>query len=157
MTTHYDAIIIGTGQSGPPLAGRMNREGLKVAVIERKLIGGTCVNVGCIPTKTLVASARAAHMARRGLDFGVIVEAPIRVDMKRVRARMKEISGQSNQNVTRWLEGMENIRLYRDHARLESPNTVSVNGDLLQRKGYFSTWGRGQGCRTCPGWERLIT
>ena len=151
MTTHYDAIIIGTGQSGPPLAGRMNREGLKVAVIERKLIGGTCVNVGCIPTKTLVASARAAHMARRGPDFGVIVKAPIHVDMKRVKARMKEISGQSNQNVTRWLEGMENIRLYRDHARLESPNTVSVNEDLLQAERIFLNVGARARLPDMPG------
>ncbi len=73
MKTHYDAIIIGTGQAGPSLADRMNREGMQVAMIERNLIGGTCVNVGCVPTKTLVASARAAHMARRGADFGVIL------------------------------------------------------------------------------------
>ncbi len=74
MTTDFEAIIIGTGQAGPSLADRMNRENVKVAVIERKLVGGTCVNVGCIPTKALVASARAAHMARRGADFGVMVE-----------------------------------------------------------------------------------
>ncbi len=74
MTTKFDAIVIGTGQSGPALANRLNQEGLKTAVIERKLIGGTCVNVGCIPTKALVASARAAHLASRGADFGVIVE-----------------------------------------------------------------------------------
>ena len=137
MTTDYEAIIIGTGQAGPSLADRMNREGVKVAVIERKLVGGTCVNVGCIPTKALVASARAAHMARRGADFGVIVEDSICVDMKRVNARMKEISGQSNKNVTRWLEGMENVTLYRGHARFESPNAVTVNGDTLQAERIF--------------------
>ncbi len=151
MTTHYDAIIIGTGQSGPPLAERMNREGLKLAVIERKLFGGTCVNVGCIPTKTLVASARAAHMARRGLDFGVMIKDPIHVDMKRVKARMKEISGQSNKNVTRWLEGMENVRLYRGHARFESPNTVSVNGDLLQAERIFLNVGARARVPDMPG------
>ena len=113
MTTHYDAIVIGTGQAAPSLAGRMNQEGLKIAVIERKLIGGTCVNVGCVPTKALVASARAAHMARRGADFGVVVQDPLRVDMKRVNARMKEISGQGNKGVTRWIESMENATLYR--------------------------------------------
>ena len=107
MATPYDAIIIGTGQAGPALAQRMNREGLKVAVVERKLMGGTCVNVGCIPTKTLVASARVAHMARRSDEFGIQVDGPVGVDMKRVKARMKEISGQSNTNVTRWLDGME--------------------------------------------------
>ena len=83
MTESYDAIIIGTGQAGPPLAGRMSREGLRVAVVERQKIGGTCVNYGCIPTKALVASARAAHMARRGGDFGVVSQGEVTVDMKR--------------------------------------------------------------------------
>ncbi|MFT5540561.1 MAG: pyruvate/2-oxoglutarate dehydrogenase complex dihydrolipoamide dehydrogenase (E3) component, partial [Alphaproteobacteria bacterium] len=83
----FDAIIIGTGQAGPSLAGRMTREGMKTAIIERNLFGGTCVNVGCIPTKTLVASARAAYMARRGGDFGVTIDGPITVDMKKVKAR----------------------------------------------------------------------
>jgi pyruvate/2-oxoglutarate dehydrogenase complex dihydrolipoamide dehydrogenase (E3) component len=97
MPANFDAIIIGTGQAGPPLAGRLNREGLKTAVIERKEVGGTCVNVGCTPTKALVASARAAHMARRGPDFGVLLDGPVRVDMKRVKARIKGIAGESNQ------------------------------------------------------------
>ena len=105
MPQHFDAIIIGTGQSGPSLAGRLNQEGVKTAVIERQRVGGTCVNYGCIPTKTLVASARAAHMARRGGDFGVVIDGPVRVDMRRVKARMKEISGQSNQGLSQWLEG----------------------------------------------------
>ena len=126
MSTQYDSIIIGTGQSGPWLAQRLSREGQKTAVIERKSIGGTCVNVGCVPTKALVASARAAHMASRGPDFGVLLEGPVRVDMRRVHARMKKISGGSNEGLTRWLKNMENVRLYRGHARLESPNTVSV-------------------------------
>ncbi len=133
----YDAIIIGTGQSGPALAGRMDREGLRVAIVERKLIGGTCVNVGCIPTKALVASARAAHMARRGPEFGVQLDGPVRVDMKRVKARMKEISGQSNRGLTSWIEGMENVTLYRGHAQLESANQVRINGDLIEADKVF--------------------
>ncbi len=92
----FDAIIIGTGQSGPSLAARLVTEGLKTAIVERKLFGGTCVNVGCIPTKTLVASARAAHMARRATDFGVVLDGPVKVDMKRVKARKDEIVRQSN-------------------------------------------------------------
>ncbi len=151
MTTQYDAIIIGTGQSGPSLANRLNQEGLKTAVIERKLIGGTCVNVGCVPTKTLVASARAAHLASRGADFGVIIEDPIRVDMQRVHARMKRISGESNSGLTRWLEGMDNVRLFRGHARLESPNTVSVNGDLLQAEKIFLNVGERARVPEIPG------
>ena len=151
MATQYDAIIIGTGQAGPPLAQRMDREGLKVAVVERKLMGGTCVNVGCIPTKTLVASARVAHMARRSGDFGVLVDGPVGVDMKRVKARMKEISGQSNTNLTRWLDGMENVRVYHGHARFESPNTVSVNGELLQAEKIFLNVGARARVPDMPG------
>ena len=151
MATPYDAIISGTGQAGPALANRMNHEGLKVAVVERKLIGGTCVNVGCIPTKTLVASARAAHMARRAGDFGVVIGGPVQVDMKRVKARMKEISGQSNTSVTRWLDGMENVRVYHGHANLESPNTVSVNGELLQADKIFFNVGARARVPDMPG------
>ena len=149
--TRYDGIVIGTGQSGPSLAGRMNAEGMKVAVIERKLIGGSCVNVGCIPTKTLVASARAAYMARRGADFGVEIGGPIRVDMPQVKARMKEISGQSNRGVTAWLEGMENVDLYRGHASFQSPDTVGVNDDLLQADKVFINVGARAFIPNLPG------
>ena len=117
MTTQYDAIIIGTGQSGPALADRMDKEGLKTAIIERKLVGGTCVNVGCIPTKTLVGSARIAHMARQASRFGVSIDGEISVDMAKVKARKDEISGSSNQGVTKWLEGMKNVDLILGHAR----------------------------------------
>lgn len=137
MTTKYDAIVIGTGQSGPPLAGRLSQEGLRVAVIERSLIGGTCVNVGCTPTKALVASARAAHMARRGGDFGIVIEGSIRVDIQRVMARMKEISGQSNEAVTRWLDGMRNVTLHRGHAHFEGPRQVRVEDELLEAEKIF--------------------
>jgi len=97
MAQKYDAIIIGTGQSGPALAERLTGEGLETAICERKLFGGTCVNVGCIPTKTLVASARAAYMARRAGDFGVKVDGDINVDMLAVKARKDAIVRQSNQ------------------------------------------------------------
>jgi pyruvate/2-oxoglutarate dehydrogenase complex dihydrolipoamide dehydrogenase (E3) component len=132
MTTKYDAIIIGTGQAGPSLAQRMTQEGLKTAIIERKLFGGTCVNVGCIPTKALVASARAAHMARRGSEFGVAIDGSIKVDMKRVKARKDAIVEQSNTGVNNWLKAMDNLTVYEGHARLESANTVRVNGELLE-------------------------
>src|SRR5713226_10669635 len=95
MSTAYDAIIIGTGQAGPPLAERLAAAGMKVAICERKLFGGTCVNTGCIPTKTMVASAYAARMARRAADFGVVVEGPVNVDMKQVKARKDAVSGKS--------------------------------------------------------------
>ena len=132
MAEKFDAIIIGTGQAGPSLAQRMTREGMKVAIIERKLFGGTCVNVGCIPTKTLVASARAAHMARRGGDFGVTIEGRIKVDMKQVKARKDGIVKQSNEGVTNWLENVENLTVYEGHGRLESANSVRVDGEVLE-------------------------
>jgi len=137
MASCYDAIIIGTGQAGPPLAGRMNQEGLRVAIIERKLMGGTCVNVGCIPTKTLVGSARVAYYARRALDFGVVIDGDVRVDMRKVKARMDQVSGESNRNVTAWVEGMKNVDLYRGHARFIDTGTVEVNGDLLKADKIF--------------------
>ncbi len=132
MAEKFDAIIIGTGQSGPSLAARMTKEGLKTAIIERKLFGGTCVNVGCIPTKALVASARAVHMARRGADFGVVIDGSIAVDMKQVKARKDGIVRQSNEGVTNWLKNMDNLTVYEGHGSLESANTVRVNGDLLE-------------------------
>ena len=89
--TRFDAIVIGTGQSGPSLARRLTEAGRKVAVIERKRFGGTCVNNGCIPTKSLVASAQAAHVARRAAEFGVVIDGPVRVDMKRIKARKDAI------------------------------------------------------------------
>ncbi len=132
MAERYDAIIVGTGQSGPSLAARMTREGMKTAIIERKLFGGTCVNVGCIPTKTLVASARAAQVARRSADYGVAIEGPIAVDMKRVKARKDGVVRQSNEGVTKWLKTMENLTVYEGHGRLESATSVRVNGELLE-------------------------
>ena len=132
MTEKFDVIIIGTGQSGPSLAARTTKEGMKTAIIERKLFGGTCVNVGCIPTKTLVASARAAYMARRGADFGVVIDGSIAVDMKTVKARKDAVVRQSNEGVTNWLKTMENLTVYEGHGRLESSTSVRVNGELLE-------------------------
>ena len=132
MAEKFDAIIIGTGQAGPSMAQRMTREGMKVAIIERKLFGGTCVNVGCIPTKALVASARGAHMARRGADFGVVIDGAITVDMQQVKARKDAIVRQSNEGVTNWLKTMDNLTVHEGHGRLESANTVSVNGTVLE-------------------------
>src|ERR1700676_4814755 len=99
MSTVYDAIVIGTGQAGPSLARRLAGAGMKVAIVERKLFGGTCVNTGCIPTKTMIASAHAAHMVRRASEFGVDAPDGVHVDMKRVKARKDAISGQSRVGV----------------------------------------------------------
>src|SRR5689334_9323974 len=107
MPSQFDAIIIGTGQAGPPLASRLTEAGQKVAIIERKLFGGTCVNVGCIPTKTLVASARAAHVARHAGEFGVTIGGRVGVDMAKVKARKDEIVRGSNEGIEGWLKSMD--------------------------------------------------
>ncbi|MCV7150936.1 FAD-containing oxidoreductase [Mycolicibacterium pyrenivorans] len=136
MVQKFDAIIIGAGQAGPPLAGRLTGAGQTVAVIERKLVGGTCVNYGCIPTKTLVASAHAAHLARRGAEYG-IGTGPVTVDMAKVKARKDRISIGDREGVESWLDGMKGCTLIRGHARFESPQTVRVGDDLLQADRIF--------------------
>lgn len=137
MTTKYDALIIGTGQSGPSLAARLAGSGMKVAIIERNLFGGTCVNTGCIPTKTLVASARAAYIANRGGDFGVTIDGPITVDMKKVKARKDAVVQRSNQGVENWLKKTGNLKVYEGHATFQAPHTVSVNGESLEADKIF--------------------
>ena len=137
MTDKFDAIVIGTGQSGPSLAVRLAKAGRKTAIIERKLFGGTCVNVGCIPTKTLIASARAAHVARNGSEYGVAIDGRISVDMARVKARKDGVVRQSNEGVTKWLSGTVNLTVLEGHARLEGPRTVRVNGRLLEAPEIF--------------------
>jgi pyruvate/2-oxoglutarate dehydrogenase complex dihydrolipoamide dehydrogenase (E3) component len=131
MPTSFDALIIGTGQAGPALAARLSRAGMKVAVVERHKFGGTCVNDGCTPTKAMVASAYAAHMARRALDYGVLVAGEPRVDMQRVKARKDAIVGKSSQNVEQWMDGLKDATVYRGHARFTGKNSVSVNGEKL--------------------------
>src|ERR1043166_4210349 len=116
MPRHFDAIIIGTGQAGPSLAARFSAAGKTVAIIERHKFGGTCVNTGCIPTKTLVASAYAAHVAGRGDEYG-FVAGDVRVDMKRVKARKDAVAGRSNTGVEEWLHGLKNCTVIQGHAR----------------------------------------
>ncbi|MET0878427.1 MAG: FAD-containing oxidoreductase [Tardiphaga sp.] len=129
--TRFDAIIIGTGQAGPSLAGRLTAAGMSVAVVERKLFGGTCVNTGCKPTKTLVASAYAAHLARRGAEYGVMIDAPIRIDMPRVKARADKVTLDSRSGLEGWLRGMDKCTVFDGHARFESADTVRVGDELL--------------------------
>ena len=140
MTELFDAIIVGAGQAGPSLAGRLTSAGQRVAIIERKLIGGTCVNNGCIPTKTLVASAHAAQLARRGAEYGVGTGA-VSVDMAKVKARKDDIVLKDREGVESWLDGMAGCTVFRGHARFEDPHTISVNGDLLQADRIFLNLG----------------
>jgi pyruvate/2-oxoglutarate dehydrogenase complex dihydrolipoamide dehydrogenase (E3) component len=136
MTT-FDAIIIGTGQSGPALARRLAGAGMRVAVIERGRFGGTCVNTGCTPTKTLIASAYAAHMARRGADYGFSIGGEVKVDMKRVKARKDEVVAPSNKGVERSMRNLKNGAVYQGHARFVGPHEVEVGSETLSADKIF--------------------
>ena len=151
MSRHFDAIIIGTGQAGPALAARLAAAGMAVAIIERHKFGGTCVNTGCIPTKTLVASAYAAHVARRGAEYGFDVTGDVRVDMKRVKARKDDVSGRSNRGVEEWLRGLNNCTVIQGHARFQSSHTVVVNGEVLQADKLFINVGGRSSVPAMPG------
>jgi pyruvate/2-oxoglutarate dehydrogenase complex dihydrolipoamide dehydrogenase (E3) component len=137
MPIRYDAIVIGTGQAGPSLAVKLAGAGRKTAVVERKRFGGTCVNVGCIPTKTLVASARAIHMARRGAEFGFTVGGDVTADMTRIKARKDAIVGQSSGGVERWLKSTAGLTVIEGQARFTGPHTVAVNGEILEARDIF--------------------
>ena len=151
MSRHFDAIIIGTGQAGPSLASRFADAGMAVAIIERHKFGGTCVNTGCIPTKTLVASAYAAHVACRGAEYGFAVNGVVRVDMKRVKARKDEVSGRSNRGVEEWLRGLKNCTVIQGHALFQSSRTVVVNDEVLQADKIFINVGGRASVPAMPG------
>src|SRR5215472_16258726 len=125
MATHFDAIVIGAGQAGPSLVGRLAAAGRKVAMIERKLFGGTCVNNGCTPTKTLIASAYAAQLARRAADYGVET-GPVRIDMAGVKARKDALVQKSRTSLENWLRGLANNTVYLGQVRLSDAHTVTV-------------------------------
>ena len=147
---HFDAIIIGTGQAGPPLAARFADAGKTVAIIERHKFGGTCVNTGCTPTKTLVASAYAIHTARRGAEYGFSV-GDVCVDIKRVKARKDAASTRSSKGVEEWLRGMRNCTVIQGQARFQSPNTVVVNDKVLEADKIFINVGGRASVPEMPG------
>jgi pyruvate/2-oxoglutarate dehydrogenase complex dihydrolipoamide dehydrogenase (E3) component len=154
MTT-YDAIIIGTGQAGAPLARRLAGSGMKVAIIERDRFGGTCVNTGCTPTKTLVASAYAVHMARRGAEYGFSTGGEVTVDMKRVKARKDDVVGLSSRAVERSLRSLENCTVYRGHARFVSAREVAVGTEILSSGRIFINVGGRAAVPEMPGLEQI--
>src|SRR5262245_19185929 len=137
MATTYDAIIIGTGQAGPSLAARLAGAGMKTAIVERKRFGGTCVNTGCIPTKTLVASARAAYIARRAAEYGVTIDTSIVVNMKKVKERKDTVVRRSNEGVEKWLKSTANLTVYEGHARFETAHRVRVGNELFEADKVF--------------------
>ena len=133
----YDALVIGTGQAGPSLAAELAGAGRRVAIVERHRFGGTCVNVGCIPTKALIASARAAHVARRAADFGVVIDGAVGVDMRQVKARKDGVVRRSNEGVERWLRRLDNCTVHEGHARFEGAHTVRVGEARLEADQVF--------------------
>ncbi|WP_353644858.1 FAD-containing oxidoreductase [Mesorhizobium sp. WSM2239] len=155
MTRKFDAIIIGAGQAGPSLAGRLTAAGMTVALVERKFMGGTCVNTGCTPTKAMVASAYAAHLSRRAADYGVTVGGPVGVDMKAVKARKDRITLDSRGNLERWLKGMEKCTVFDGHARFESPRQVRVGDKLLEADRIFVNVGGRALVPDMPGVDRI--
>jgi pyruvate/2-oxoglutarate dehydrogenase complex dihydrolipoamide dehydrogenase (E3) component len=151
----FDAIIIGTGQAGPALAARLVDSGMRIAVIERGSFGGTCVNTGCIPTKTLIASAYAAKVARHAGDYGVRVPGEVTVDMKAVKARKDAISGRSRDRVEHWMKGLASATVYHDHARFISPQEVAVGKEVLSAEKIFINVGGRASVPLMPGLDQV--
>jgi pyruvate/2-oxoglutarate dehydrogenase complex dihydrolipoamide dehydrogenase (E3) component len=155
MGETFDAIVIGAGQAGPSLAARLAQAGRKVAIIERHLVGGTCVNTGCTPTKAMVASAYAAHLARRSGDYGVNIAGPIAIDMAAVKARKDAIAGNSRRNNETWLEGIEGVSLIRGHARFTGPHEIDVGGQTLSAPQIFLNVGGRAVTPAMPGLDGI--
>ena len=151
MSERYDAVVIGTGQAGPPLAARATSEGWRVAVVERHLLGGTCVNAGCTPTKALVGSAKAIHAARQGDEFGFGIEGEVVVDMPRVKERMRSIAQASNDGLGKMFDRNDAIDLVRGHARLDGPNRVVVGDRVLDTDRVFINVGARPRIPDLPG------
>lgn len=151
----FDAIIIGTGQAGPALAHRLAGAGSRVAIIERHRFGGTCVNTGCTPTKTLVASAYAAHLARRASEYGVMLDGPVRVDMKTVKARKDYVVGFSNKGVERSLRNNPKISVLQGHAHFVSPREVSIGAETLTAPRIFVNVGGRASIPDIPGLDQV--
>ena len=152
MSRVFDAIVIGAGQAGPPLADRLTAAGMMVALVERHFFGGTCVNTGCMPTKTLVASARVSHQARRAAEYGVVLNGDVSIDLPRVMARAHKVTEASRGNVERWLDGMKNLTVLRGHARFERPDTLRVNDETITAPRIFlNVGGRARIPEDMPG------
>jgi pyruvate/2-oxoglutarate dehydrogenase complex dihydrolipoamide dehydrogenase (E3) component len=155
MKKSFDAIVIGAGQAGPPLVGRLTGAGLAVAIVERHLFGGTCVNTGCTPTKTLVASAEVAYQARRASEYGVRIEGSISADMRAIKARKDGVVTQSRTSLESWLRGMQRCTVFQGHAHFESPYEIRVGEDLLSAKQIFLNVGGRANVPDMPGIDRI--
>ncbi|WP_276122045.1 FAD-containing oxidoreductase [Pararhizobium qamdonense] len=147
----FDAIFIGAGQAGPFLAARMASMGRKVALIERKHLGGTCVNAGCMPTKTLVASARTAYVARNAAEYGVLLSGEVGIDMKVVRGRAQNVTLDARTGLENWFAGLETMSVISGHGRFEDARTISVNGERLTAPQIFINVGARPSIPDYPG------
>jgi pyruvate/2-oxoglutarate dehydrogenase complex dihydrolipoamide dehydrogenase (E3) component len=153
--TRFDAIVIGVGQAGPSLAARLAGAGPTVAGVERHLLGGTCVNTGCTPTKTMVASAQVAQAARRAAEYGVVLEGGVRVDLAKVKARADAVAARSREGLDTWLRGMKGCTLLQGHARFEGPDRVRVGDDLLTAPRIFINVGGRAATPPLPGLQEV--
>jgi pyruvate/2-oxoglutarate dehydrogenase complex dihydrolipoamide dehydrogenase (E3) component len=153
--TGYDAIVNGTGQAGPPLAKRLAGSGMKVAIVERGAFGGTCLNTGCTPTKTMIASAHAANLARRAADFGVMIQGAVTVDMRRVKARKDAIVREWTAATEASLRNAANCTVHLGHARFRSAREVEVGADLLAADRIFINVGGRAGVPPIPGLDQV--
>ena len=154
-TAAFDAIIIGAGQAGPTLAARLTGAGMTVAMVERHLFGGTCVNTGCTPTKTLIASAKVAHQARHAAELGVHIGGAVSVDLRAAKARKEAVVSRSRDGLEIWLRSMQGCTVFKGHARFESAQTVRVNGALLNAKRIFINVGGRAAVPDFPGIDRV--
>jgi len=155
VSQEFDALVIGMGQAGPSLAARLSSAGMKVAVLEEDKFGGTCVNNGCTPTKAMVASAYAAHLARRSGEYGVIAQGTPRVDMKRVKARKDAIVQKSRDGLESWMTGLKGATVYRGHARFVGPSEVQVGAEKLRAERIFLNVGGRALVPQMPGLETV--
>jgi pyruvate/2-oxoglutarate dehydrogenase complex dihydrolipoamide dehydrogenase (E3) component len=155
MNKKFDAIVVGAGQAGPSLVDRLATAGMTVAIVERHLFGGTCVNTGCTPTKTLVASAEVIHQARRAAEYGIQIEGAIATDLRAVKARKEKIVDASRTGLETWLRAMKNCTVYKEHARFESPHTLRVGDDLITADKIFLNVGGRANVPKMPGIERI--
>ena len=155
MNKTFDAIIIGAGQAGPSLAGRLTASGMTVAIIERHLFGGTCVNTGCTPTKTLIASAGIAHQARRAAEYGIRLSGDISTDMAAVKQRKETVVAASRDGLEKWLRSMERCTVLNGHARFESPREVRVGDELISARRIFLNVGGRAAVPRMPGIDKI--
>ncbi|KLD80169.1 FAD-containing oxidoreductase [Xanthomonas hyacinthi] len=155
MSRAFDAIVVGAGQAGPSLAARLVAAGMQVALVERQLLGGTCVNTGCMPTKTLVASARVAHLARRAADYGVQLQGEVGIDIARAMARAHAVTHSARDNLEQWLGGMRGLTLLRGHAHFEAPQRLRVGEECITAPKIFLNVGGRAHVPALPGVERI--